>query len=277
MFPRIFHILILCSLIFGNLSAQKDVFSVEKEMSIIFDTIFSLNPGDERDSLNDFLLDSFSEILQNTDALYYPWKNLNKIGNLVSEDERLRIFTWHLTLDDGGYKYYGFLLFNRGINKKGKEDIVVYNLNDNSENLKNAEMLSLSNDNWYGALYYKIVTFSFRKENYYVLMGYDFHDRFSQKKIIEVLRFGDDGIAHFEGKFDLDFQQFKRIIFEYSDDVAMSVNYNENLEMIVYDHLSPFQPIFSGVYRFYGPDGSYDGLQFNKSIFHLKKDIDARN
>ena len=69
----------------------------------------------------------------------------------------------------------------------------------------------------------------------------------------------------------------KRLIFEYSSEVAMTLNYDENLEMIVYDHLRPHQPFFEGNYRFYAPDGSYDALRFEKGEFYQEEDIDARN
>ena len=247
-------------------------------MKEVYDTIFSMDETETRDSLNDFLISSFNEILKTPEALYYPWKNLDKIGNLVSEDGKLRVFTWHLPVKNGSnYIYYGFIQYNAGKNKTGKENIFVFPLTDFSHKLKNPETLVLSPEKWYGAVYYNIKSFEFRREQYYVLMGFDFHDHFSQKKIIEVLQIDKDGNASFEGKFDMDFQQFKRIIFEYSDRVAMSVNYNERTDMIIWDHLSPFQPVFTGSYQFYGPDGSYDGISFEKSVFHLHKDVDARN
>ena len=57
----------------------------------------------------------------------------------------------------------------------------------------------------------------------------------------------------------------------------MSLKYNNELKMIVFDHLSPFESRYQGVYQFYGPDFSYDGLEFNKGIWRLISDVDARN
>lgn len=263
--------------ILQNISAQFNVFETERKMAIIFDTIFTMEESDQRDSLNRELISSFSEILKSPEALYYSWKGLSKIGNLVSEDQRLRVFTWHLPGPKDEYTYYGFIQFNQGKNKAGKEDIKVIPLFDNSAKLKNAETLGLSPENWYGSVYYKIKLFSHRRDDYYVLMGYDFNNNYSQKKILEVLNIDNNGEARFEGNFDMEFQAFKRIIFEYSDRVAMTLNYDDRLEMIVFDHLAPFEAIFTGNYLFYGPDGSYDGFRFEKSVFHFEKDIDARN
>lgn len=276
MMQRLVYILLSLTII-QNIHAQINVFETERKMAIIFDTIFNMNESHERDSLNQELISSFSEILLSPEALYYSWKGLSKIGNLLSEDKRMRVFTWHLPGNNDQYTYYGFIQFNQGKNKAGKEDILIIPLSDNSAILKNAETLSLSPENWYGSVYYKIKMFSHRRDDYYVLMGYDFNNNYSQKKILEVLWFDNNGEARFEGNFDMEFQPFKRVIFEYSDRVAMTLNYDDRLDMIVFDHLAPFEPIFTGNYLFYGPDGSYDGFRFEKSVFHFEKDIDARN
>lgn len=247
-------------------------------MKEVFDTIFIMEEGYTRDSLNEVLHSAFSEILKKPDALYYSWKSLDKIGNLVSEDGKIRVFTWYLPENDGKqYQYYGYIQLNQGKNKRAKEDLKVYPLKDLSDEIDDPGMASLNPDRWFGCVYYKIKSFQHRRGKYYVLFGYDFNDLYSQKKIIEVLRIDKKGELIFEGKFDSEFEGQKRIIFEYSDRVAMSVNYDERTGMIIWDHLSPFQPIFSGSYRFYGPDGSYDGLLFHKSVFQFQKDVDARN
>jgi len=33
------------------------------------------------------------------------------------------------------------------------------------------------------------------------------------------------------------------------------------MNMIIFDHLSPSKPSYTGNYQFYGPDFSYDGLE----------------
>jgi hypothetical protein len=57
----------------------------------------------------------------------------------------------------------------------------------------------------------------------------------------------------------------------------MSINYDERLDMIVFDHLAPFEPILSGNFAFYGPDGSFDGFKFENGSFRWYRDVDARN
>jgi hypothetical protein len=117
---------------------------------------------------------------------------------------------------------------------------------------------------------------SHRRKTWYALLGFDFNTRFSHKKIVEVLHF-DHNKPIFGASIETGKDQVKRLIFEYSSEIVMSLRYNEKLQQIVFDHLSPMAPIFTGVYRFYVPDGSYDALRFNKGIFSLETDVDARN
>ncbi|MBA7588034.1 hypothetical protein ES708_30082 [subsurface metagenome] len=57
------------------------------------------------------------------------------------------------------------------------------------------------------------------------------------------------------------------IEFEYNEKAVMSLRYNKDAKMIVFDHLSPSNASLQGNYEFYGPDFSYDGLTFEKGIW----------
>ncbi len=112
----------------------------------------------------------------------------------------------------------------------------------------------------------------------YTLIGYHFNDRFSDKKIIDVLYFDKNQDAVF-GKpvFNTEKGVQHRVIFEYSGEVVMTVRYNPDLKMIVYDHLSPIEPELAGHPRFYAPDFSYDGYKWKSGMWIHQSDIDVRN
>lgn len=270
----LFTILILLQL---QLFSQSNLFETEKELKILFDSLYTMEDTPERKLLNEEILSVFKTALENPNAKIFKWTNLTKIGKVYSPDKKLMIFTWHLAFKGGKYEYYGIIRYSIEKSRKSNEEIFVLSLHDRSEEMKNPAVLKLSDENWYGALYFGMKEYKFRHSTIYALFGYDFNDNYSQKKLIEILEFDKNGNADFSGKFDMDFQELKRIIFEYSDNVAMTLRYDERLDLIIYDHLTPFEPIFTGSYRFYGPDGSYDGLKFNKSTFQLMKDVDARN
>ena len=58
-----------------------------------------------------------------------------------------------------------------------------------------------SNNNWIGAIYYKMVMKEFRGKNYYTLLGFDDFSVSSNKKWMEVLSFNAAGKPVFGGPF----------------------------------------------------------------------------
>ena len=68
------------------------------------------------------------------------------------------------------------------------------------------------------------------------------------------------------------------MMFEYNADLTMSLNFNEHKNEIVFNHLSASQEgLLNGQYQFYGPDGSYDALEFHRDKWFLREDVDVRN
>ena len=276
---KVLFIIISLSVLF-SLNAQRNSLNyfLNKESVLVkqFDTLFNMAPGAERDSLNDIIISDFMSILQNPESVYFPWKSLTKIGNLNTEDSKLHVFTWSLQQKDGQYKYFGLIQYLRETRRR-KQEVLVYSLNDQSAGIKNPEKADISVDHWFGALYFNLYTFKYKKHIYYALLGYDFNNQTSNKKLIEILQFSKNGEPEFGGDIIMEMGNRKRLIFEYSAEIIMSIKFDERLDMIVFDHLAPFEPILSGNYSFYGPDGSFDGLKFENGSFQLKRDVDARN
>lgn len=245
------------------------------QLKTYFRELYNSEEDKTIDSLNNLILDVFQENLQNPESFNFKWDSLIMIGRLHSTDQKLNVYTWFVRNEKGQYSYFGFLQYNFG--SKKHPVIKVFPLKDKTKGLRNPETLILSPENWLGCIYYNVHTFSHRRETFYALLGYNFNNDFSDKKYIEVLIFNNENEALFAGVFKAEFQTMKRIIIEYSAQIVASIKYDEKLKMIVLDHLAPFEPMFTGNYRFYGPDGSYDGYVFHKGEFLLRKDIDARN
>lgn len=257
----------------------RTIIKTEEKLSDAFKQLYQMEDSPKRDSLNSYIIDNLSESLKTWDGYYYPWNSLEFIGRISSKDQKVKIFTWHLTDKSGKQKYFGLIAQREGKKNKRKEklDFKVIHLNDKSESMRNPQTPTLSADNWYGSVYYRISTFIHRKQTWYVLYGYDLNDSFSNRKSLEIMTIDKKGDVEFDGTIHIKDKVVKRLIFEYSSEVVMSVNYDEKLNMIVWDHLSPLEPLFRGNYRFYSPDGSYDGLRFEKGEFYLVEDVDARN
>jgi len=226
----------------------------------------------DREQVLTTILDIMPDALAAEGAMDFPWKGLSRIGVVTSDDQKIRIFTWHVTDDPDHHRYFGYIQVAM---KKGKFEL--YPLRDNGMRQRGVIKLEQSADNWYGKLYYNIISTSHKRKTYYTLLGMDFNDTRSTIKTIEALtiqrnqpRFVKE--LFFDGRDNQD-----RMVLEYSSQVAISVRFDEGMGMITFDHLVPFHPVYENNYEFYGPDGSFEGLEFEDGIWILRTDIDARN
>lgn len=271
---RAFTILILL-LFTVSIQAQKPEYLTlvksESHLQDLFGQVYS-------DTLSDVepVLDSIRSVmrvaLSEPGSMDFPWSGLNRIGRVSSEDLRVRIFTWHVMVDPNHYRYFGFVQVGL---KKGK--VRLYELKDNDKAQRGVMKLDQSMEEWYGKLYYQVLSNRYKRKTYYTLLGMDFNDSHSTIKSVEVIalqrnepRFAKE--LFFNGRDKVD-----RVVLEYTDRVSISVRYDPELEMITYEHLVPLHPIYENNYEFYAPDGSYDGLEFSGGLWTLRKDIDARN
>ena len=242
------------------------------------DRLNELFQGLYADSLSDadVLLDSIrkemTEVLSMDDSMEFPWKRLDRIGVITSDDRKMRIFTWHVMDDYDNYRYFGYIQIAM---KKGK--VKLFELHDNKEAQRGVMKLEQSDADWYGKLYYQIITTRDRRKTYYTVMGMDFNDSRSTIKSVEVLEIHRNSPRFVRSLFFKGSDFVDRLVLEYADQVAISVRYDPGLRMITFDHLVPFHPIYKKNFEFYGPDGSFDGLEFSGGRWLYREDIDARN
>ena len=148
----------------------------------------SLSVRAETDSLKYVYSDSLrSEIklfLNQPNSFEQPLTNIPYLGDIFSPDGAFRMVTWNLSLINGTYDYFCF------IQKKNEQGPIPYSwfeLTDRHKEITRPESRSLKKENWYGALYYSIIPFKKDKKNMYVLLGWEGHNKFSNKKILECL------------------------------------------------------------------------------------------
>jgi hypothetical protein len=246
----------------------------EESINLKLSILLNSKSDSLKKEINKEIINLFKEILFTEISFEYLFDTLsNNISIIKSDDNLLRIFTWGTIYSDGVFCYYGFLQYK----PKKKEQIKLYELIDLSDKIENPEKQTLTNENWYGALYYDVITKKSGKSKYYTLLGWDGNNDFSTKKIIEVLTFSGLENPKFGSSFKIDEKSFKRLIFEYNIQAQMLLQYNDDLEVIVFDHLSPSNPKFEGQYQYYGPDFSYDGLFFDNGVWNYLPDIDFKN
>ena len=269
---RFIPILLFISLaLYSQETSYLELVKAESSLESLFDRLYS-------DSLSEVepLLDSIQlllpEALSLEGSMEFPWTRLDKIGIIDSDDGTLRIFTWHVVDDIDNFRYFGLV---QVASKRGKTS--VYELKDNGRAQRGLFRLDQSVDDWYGKLYYQVLTHQHKRKTYYTVLGMDFNNSRSTIKTVEVLSIQRNTPHFVKSLFFNGRDRVDRLVLEYSKQVAMSVRYDPLVDMITFDHLVPFHAVYERNYEFYGPDGSFDGLEFSDGIWFYREDIDARN
>jgi hypothetical protein len=244
---------------------EDSIHSLLKEIMIV-------KSDTQRIEINSRIENLFAEALKNGESFDYPFDSLKNISKLRSDDGFVRIINWDLPLDNGNFVYFGFIQ-----HPDKKKKMLLFHLNDRSESISKPELKELSDKKWYGSLYYKILTNRSGKNTYYTLLGWDGNNDFTNKKIIEVITFSGNKVIFGPQIFKMEKSMQNRLIFEFAEQVKMMLRYDENLKIIVFDHLAPEQKKFEGDYMHYGPDLSQDGLKFEKGNWKYLPNLDLRN
>lgn len=250
---------------------QEPLPMLEDSLAARFSKLHNAQTDSMKTVQNGHILSLMRQAMEEPGGFDYPFGKLTFIGKIYSEDEKVRLITWNVAKNDGTHSYHGFVLYREDKDEKHKH----WELTDKSDEIEEPDTRHLGPDNWYGALYYDIIINETEDETYYTLLGWDGNDLFTTKKIIDVLyfnwlgnpRFGPDIFRHKK-------ERRRRVIFEYGERVSMSMEYRDDMDMIVYDHLSPAEPAYAGQYRFYGPDLSFDAFEFYDGVWNHIEDID---
>lgn len=189
-------------------------------------------------------------------------------------DSTFRIFTWQVD-DQKEFPSYGFIQFHNG---------KLIELIDAQDSDPDIEFMELSPAHWYGQLYYQILPFERDGEQLYLLFGYDAYSVFNKHKIIDVLKIEDDRISFGKEIFKIPVEGSRDIVkyrmdFEYSADAVMSVRYNQEMQLIIFDHLQQVIGQMPGQGITNVPDGTYEGFSYDgkywnyiEKLFHETMD-----
>lgn len=206
------------------------------------------------------LITTLVRTLKIENSFQYRFDRLKSVSILAPPDSSFRIFTWQLFVNDSTYRYYGAIQMN-------SRELKMFPLFDRSFEMGERPVSEqLPPERWYGALYYNLRQFDTKEKRFYLLFGFDAYTFFEKRKVIEALSFDALGKPVF-GATVFDRPDVKgeemRLLFEYSAEASVRVNWDDQYQMVLFDHLitmpSPFGRGFTNV-----PDGSYDGLRLEK-------------
>ena len=257
--------------LFSQETAYLELVKSEARLQGMFDELYA-DTLEDVDPLLDSIRTGLSEALSLEGSMDFPWSRLDKIGIITSEDKKIRVFTWHFMDDPDNYRYFGFIQVRQ---RKGKSK--VYELKDNGKPQRGVMKLDQKKSDWYGKLYYQVLTNKYKRKTYYTLLGMDFNNSRSTIKSVEVMTVQRNEPHFVRSLFVKGQDVVDRLVLEYDKEVAISVRFDPRTKMIAFDHLVPFDPVYENNYEFYGPDGSFDGLEFSQGKWIFHKDIDARN
>ena len=210
--------------------------------------------------------------LANRDSWDFPFDRISEISVQLAPDNAFRIFTWQLFVDKGRFQHFGYLQM------KGKES-KVYPLINRSPTILHPESHTSGTDEWYGALYYRIFPFRSEGEKYWLLFGFDSFSAQANRKLIDVVYFDEQlrpqfgaPVFHYLDTTGAIVQKKNRLLLEYAAASKIVLNYDEHLEMILFDHLMPFSDDRKGTGLRYIPDGTYEGFKLKKGQWiHVEK------
>ncbi len=254
----------------SNVFAQIDLGGKEKELARNFESLLKADTDSLKLTICNKIEDGFLEILTNEESFVYPFTELANMGKLTSPDDLLRVYNWNCVLSDGTYRYFGILQI------KEKKSIRVEKLLDSTSDMDMMKQYSITD--WGGALYYQIIPIKQKGSRSYFLLGWDGNNYQTSKKLIEILNIDNKGKLSFGSP--LIFWRGKvlnRVVFEYAKQARMTIQYEEKAKRFVFDHLAPSKPIYQNQFEYYGPDFSYDAIEYRKGKWVLVENVDVRN
>ena len=204
---------------------------------------------------------------------FAPSFNHPEIGGVMSDDNKVCIYSWAFQLSDKSYFYSSI------VQTKLRKGSRVEALTIKKMPFLPQPTERIQRHNWYGALYYKIAHVKYRRDSYYIVLGWAGYSAITHYKLIDVLRVDGSGRPSF-GKQVLKKkgrQTWSRHVFEYNAEGKIVLNYDDAAKMIVFDHLVPESMMFTDIRSYYGPDFTYDTYNLHEGKRFYNNNVDVRN
>lgn len=217
----------------------------------------------ERYRADSFFTRGLVKALRTPYSFYYNFDSIKTISKLYAPDSSFKIFTWQLTKDFSSIRQKGAIQMNTA--DGSLKLIPLFDMSDDTDNPVDSIR---NNQRWIGALYYKIILKTFNNKKYYTLLGFDENNERSNRKWIDMLTFDNAGNPVFGGRYfqypndDIKPKQPAfRFCLEYKKDARARMNYDEEMDVIVFDHLISEEKDPSRKQTLI-PDGDFEGFKW---------------
>lgn len=267
--------LFLLSFVFLCMSSRAqeyDVARAEDRLLTKLEALRSAKIDADKKTANEDFKSDLAAVLEYPETFNHPFSLLTSVGFIDSKDKMVRIINWNVEQDDKSQRYYGFV---QHFDKRRKV-LSVTELKEDVFGLKQPEEV-IEASNWYGALYYKIIPVKKGSRTIYTVLGWDGNTTMSNIKLIDAMYINGRSIKFGSPIFKIGKETKKRMFYEHSEKVTMTLRYEDDRKRIMMDHLSPESPTMKGYYSFYVPDLSYDAFVFEDKKWVLKEDVIGLN
>lgn len=241
-------------------ASQRDLQNLEIQLAFHCDVMVNASESRHRlQAMENFNRDFF-QALQKEQSFQYSFDSLKWISKMAPEDQSFRVFTWEVKVSDDEFRYFGVLQTRTG------KTAWLTDRFEESEDRADSEFLP---EQWQGCMYYNLLTQrgDQKGEPYYLLFGMRRSGRYENVKIVDPLFFTQEGDVYFgkpvfrKSSPKGENQVFHRLLFSYSSDAKVTVNFNPGMNMIMADHLIERVSRVSGQVKTMVPDGSYIGFE----------------
>jgi hypothetical protein len=241
---------------------QNELRRREDSLKVLASTIVNGREPAERFRADSAFTRMLVRALKTRNSFQHPFDSLRTISRLYAPDSSFRIFTWQVVMDETVFRRHGAIQM-----RTSDGSLRLFPLIDRSALIRDQKDTVTNHEWWIGSIYYRIVMNSHQGKRYYTLLGYDEHSMRSTRKRIEVLQFDEAGKPVFGG----DFFRFSpepnrtetqsRFWIEYKKDGNARMQYDEEMGLIIYDHLisETEEPTKKHTYI---PDGDYEGFKW---------------
>jgi hypothetical protein len=189
-------------------------------------------PSEEmRLSMNEDFMNLLESVLMEENSFQHQWDSTKNFSVVTSPDNTFKIFTWFIIKDDYSYENFGFI----HVYNPNRQKYIIYALYDRKNTLSYPEYDIADINQWYGAVYYKIIPLTDKKTTYYTLLGWNGNDLFNNEKVIDVLQFDLNSTSPiiFGAKIFKGYTaKVARVILKYSKDASLSLRYDNMKYMI---------------------------------------------
>lgn len=242
------------------------------QMEIMSDTRY---PEELKEAEYERFKKSLKEWLKTDRASSFSW--LSRMKELKSEKYNLRVLSYAVTFEDFS-QIFECVVIENNIEVSYATDAK----RDFYKKVQERQVQTLRQ--WYGAVYHEVIPIIVNKKVYFTLLGYRGTDGLVKQRVIDILdtngrgdpRFGAPLFTHTQrnskGK-ETEIKYYRRV-FRYSAEANMMMRFEPRIKTLVMDHLSPTKMMFTGEWRYYGPDMSYDGYVLDEEGWIYKDDVE---